>query len=170
LTVNDPQYAGNRGYDDVLPRYYSFDSTVPNHSAVSAGDLAVLRDRNAVLGLGWIERIKRGEATKERRRCPSCLRTGFKARETRTTRYRCPNCTAEFVEPLAEVINVTAYRALYGSSWFATPDEIDVNRLAGAYLSNAAQHAIRELELQATTFALSGPGLPDEDWWAGTSD
>lgn len=41
---DDRQHGGNDGYDDQPDSYYSWDSTVPNHAALQAGDVVVLWD------------------------------------------------------------------------------------------------------------------------------
>src|SRR5262249_39497928 len=78
---------GEVAYPDELGVRYVFDSTVANHGSVSAGDLAVIRDDEVVLGAGWIERIQAVPTQKIRNRCPSCGRTEFKFRSTAALAY-----------------------------------------------------------------------------------
>jgi len=66
------QHGGNDGYDDVVDRYYSWDSTVPNSSALAVGHAIVLWDKMALLGVSVIEAIQSGEATKTTYSCPNC--------------------------------------------------------------------------------------------------
>lgn len=70
LEPAERQYVANDGYPDVLYSHYAFDSTVPNHGAVSVGDLAVLRDGEVVLGTGWIDSVRVSGGQKRRLRCP----------------------------------------------------------------------------------------------------
>jgi hypothetical protein len=151
LTLDAPerQFAGNAGYDDVLTRHSSWDQTVPNHRRVSQGDLAVLRDSEFVLGIGWIDDIVVWKADKDRYRCPSCNRTGFKERRTMFPRFRC-TCGEQLDEPTVDrLTGVDHYRAYFGRTWSFMDVALTVDKLARAYLNNASQHAIREMDLRA---------------------
>src|SRR5260370_40148608 len=81
LTLGESrQFGGNTGYDDLLVAYYSFDSTVPNHASLKIGDLAILRDSERAIGMGWVEELDVAAGEKHRRRCPTCHTTAVKAR------------------------------------------------------------------------------------------
>jgi hypothetical protein len=54
---DERQYGGNQGYVDDVSRVYSYDSNVPNHRRVRAGDLLVIRDRSHVLAVARIAEI-----------------------------------------------------------------------------------------------------------------
>lgn len=144
----DRQFAGNEGYADELGRCYVWDSTVPNARRVRAGDLAVVRDRDFVLGVGWIDGIQTWEGTKQRFRCSNCGRTGFKERTTIRPRYRCGECKTTFDEPAVEwLTGLDFFRADYTETWTALYETVTVADVQTAYRTNASQHAIRELDL-----------------------
>lgn len=150
LTLNDVdrQFAGNEGYPDVLGRSYVWDATVPNSRQVRKGDLAVLRDGNYVLGVGWIEDIETWVDSKLRFRCPTCGRTGFKERTTIRPRYRCSECKSTFDDPTVELLtDLDFFRAHYAESWSPLRESVAVPDIRALYRTNATQHAIRELDL-----------------------
>jgi hypothetical protein len=114
----DRQHRGNEGYDDRLGAYYSWDSTVSNHRAPQVGDFCVVRDSRGVLGVSWVDGIRRTEKVEKfRRRCRHCRSTAFKGRATMQPTYRCSRCKTEFDRPIEERIEVTVYRADYARSW-----------------------------------------------------
>lgn len=148
LTEAERQHGGNVGYDDAPDRYYSWDSTVANHSRPGANDVCALRDSIGVLGVSRIQHVQATpDVEKIRRRCPVCRSTAFKPRASRTPRFRCSACGAEFEAPNEETIVVTAYRAEYGDGWTAVDGAVTARELDSAYLARAQQHAIREIDL-----------------------
>lgn len=165
LEAGDRQYVGNEGYPDVLESHYVFDSTVPNYGAVSAGDLAVLRDRDVVLGLGWIDSVVSTPDKKRRRRCPDCTRTGFKYRKTLTPAYLCPHCSATFDEAAEEVVDVRVLVAQYARTFRPIDGVVTIANLQPAYRAKAVQHAIRELDTDALRAILTGPLAPTDAYW-----
>lgn len=111
------QYAGNEGYADTVSSTYRFDSTVGNSRHVRRGDLAVLRDRDGLLGIGTISSLQIQEGvSKQRNRCPVCNTTAIKKRAGISPSYRC-DAGHEFDEPAPETILVTSYEAHYADSW-----------------------------------------------------
>lgn len=162
------QFQGNLGYTDRVDRFYEWDSTVPNHALPETGDVAVLRDSDHLLGLGWIASIDRLPAElKLRRRCPRCGTTDFKRRSSLRPPFRCGRCRAEFDRPVEEEIGVTRYVAHYGTSWWPLPAPVAVRAVAGAYRSRASQHSIRELGMDGLRAVLAHHrALPPPDWWA----
>lgn len=167
LTIEEGrrQFTGNLGYDDVLERYYSFDSTVPNHGRIEAGDLAVLRDNAFILGCGWIDDIETSSASKPQFRCPTCGKAGFKARTKIVPRFRCGNCRSDFDTPVEREVEVTVFRAVYARTWRPLDEALRPRDIADAYLSKAAQHAIRPLDIDAFQRALRLTALPDAPEW-----
>ena len=100
LSVADrPHHATSDGYDDLVGRHYSWDSTVANRHGPRVGDMALVRNRTAVLGLGTIERMELGRGMKRRRRCPTCDRTKIHKRATLLPRYRCQSSSSNRVVP-----------------------------------------------------------------------
>lgn len=157
LTLEDADrvFQGNRGYADDIERHYSWDETVPQRDRVAEGDLAVIRDKDLVLGLGWIDRIERWRADKERLRCPGCASTGFKERLAMRPRYRCPRCRSEFDEPRIEVLTqIRCYRAYYDRTWVPMDGFVPVSSIETAYLGAAKQHAIRPVDMARLMKAL----------------
>ncbi len=161
------QFVGNAGYEDDLERHYSWDATVPNHGRVSAGDLAVLRDGEFVLGVAWIDRIKEWKGEKDRFRCPSCERTGFKQRLTMTPRYKCASCSSEFAQPTVErLTDLSFFRADYARTWRPLDHPLPISGAAAAYRKNAQQHAIREMDIAVVRSVLDTPDSPGTAWWS----
>ncbi|MEV0196154.1 HNH endonuclease signature motif containing protein [Nonomuraea sp. NPDC050691] len=168
LDESERQFAGNLGYEDVLGVRYVWDSTVAHHRSVQPGDLAVLRGKSSVLGLGWIDEITTKPGGKVRRRCPSCRSTAFKLRRRLQPVFKCAvtECAAEFDFPEQEEIEVTFYVADYSRTWRPLADVFLVSALNFAYLTQAAQHSIRELSLEGVRKALADPADMGNLWWA----
>jgi hypothetical protein len=168
LTLEDGerQFAGNAGYPDVLGSYYVWDATVPNHGRVAERDLAVLRDGDHLLGMGWIDSIETWSDNKDRYRCPTCKKTGFKERATIKPRYRCPSCKGEFDVPTVEhLVGIRFFRANYTRTWRRFHPPLSISEIASAYLGRASQHAIRELSLtKVRAFTDSSKAL-GQNWW-----
>jgi putative restriction endonuclease len=143
---DDRQYAGNEGYLDEPRCLYRYDSHVGNHKQVSAGDIAILRDREAVLGIARIDEIRQQAGSKVMRRCPSCGRTSIKPRRTKLPEYRC-NCRHEFEAPRVESETVILYEAHYGGTYVDTLGAVSIDRLKGAALRPGDQNSIEELDL-----------------------
>lgn len=179
LTLEDSerQFRGNTGYEDVLGRYYSWDETVRNDDKVQEGDLAVLRNKTHVLGLGWIDRIDKTTGDKKRYRCPHCGSTSFKERTSprfADNKYKCANtrkCGKPFAEPVFDpsLKAITFYRADYSRTWQPLDVELMVRDIADAYLNNAKTDAIRELDFPLfRSIVLRAQNL-GETWWTGAS-
>lgn len=164
----DRQHRGNEGYDDEPSRYYSWDSTVPNHRGPARDDLCVVRDSRGVLGISQIDAIERTDGEeKYRQRCRGCGSTALKARTTMEPAYRCSNCFAEFDRPKEEPIEITVYRADYARSWLAIEGAVTARELeASCYLSHSKQQAIRPVDPTALGRLLdSRQFLVGREWW-----
>ena len=147
ISDGDRQFRGNDGYDDVFGVRYSFDQFVPNHRGVQAGHVGVIRDNTHFLGFGTIESVTESLGVKERHRCPLCGRTGFKARETMTPKFRCSDCKGEFdVTHVETVLDARLYVAEFGPDWTVLAQPLLVKDNSDLYLRSALQHAIRELK------------------------
>jgi ribosomal protein S27AE len=143
----DVQYQGNEGYGDEPKKSYRWDSTVPNHAKVEEGDTFVVRDSDATLGHATVRKlVVEPDATKLRRRCPSCSSTGFKHRKRLRPKFRCGSCGGTFPTPSEETITITRYTAHYLGSWKDAPKGLSAVSLERACLSRARQHAIREAD------------------------
>lgn len=145
------QHGGNDGYDDQPDLYYSWDSTVANHSRVSVGDCVVLWDKQGSLGMSVIEAIEQSIELKRRYRCPSCAKSSFKSRSTMPLdrRYRCQECESEFGEPDSYTSEVVAYRSRHDAAWVSLTNLIDGPTLRGLAESPRSQQSIRPLRWDA---------------------
>lgn len=142
---DDRQHGGNDGYDDEPSAYYSWDSTVANHGKLEPGDPIALWNKKTLLGLSIIEHIETGRATKAVYKCPSCRRSGIKARKTARPLYRCGKCEAEFDDPVVEAVVVTTYRSRHDAAWVDLYGVVDGARLRRLCVSEDSQHSMRPL-------------------------
>ena len=165
------QFMGNVGYEDVLGAHYNWDQTVPNHSYVVKGDLALLRDGEYVLGVGWIDDVLRWVDDKNRFRCPYCQKTGFKARKKLTPRFKCSACGNVFDSPQVEQLKgIAFYRADYARTWRPLDAPLPVAAIGSTYLTAATQHSIRKIDLTQVRTILDGAETLADPWWASNSD
>jgi hypothetical protein len=168
VAEEDRQHRGNEGYDDRPGEYYSWDSTVPNHRGPEAGDLCLVRDSRGVLGVSWIDTLRRtGGVKKDRLRCRECRSTAIKARARLRPTFRCSRCKAEFDRPKRERVEVVVRRAGYARSWLAVDGAITAAELeAVAYRSASKQQAIRPLDVAALRTLLADRRvLIGSSWW-----
>lgn len=156
ITVGeDRQYAGNRGYDDDPRRLYRYDSQVANHRNVYAGHIALIRNRDHLLGVARIERISVTPGAKTMRRCPDCHTANIRAREQKHPRYRCVKGHT-FDEPVAESVAVSLFEAHYESSFAEVPDEVPIELIKAAASRPSDQLSIEEIDLASLERSLSG--------------
>jgi len=146
---NNRAHAGNDGYADEVDHLYQWDSTVPNHASVSNGDIAVLWDKQKLLGISSIERIASDLETKYRYRCPSCTSTKIKKRTSKIPIYKCgdPICREEFDIAAIEEIGVTTYRAEYGKLWTPLTGELDAENCRKLADKQKSQHSMRKINI-----------------------
>jgi putative restriction endonuclease len=140
------QYGGNTGYNDDPVSIYRYDSSVPNHLQVKAGDVAVIRTGKAVLGIAEITKILKSQKTKERQRCPECGIVNIKERKAVAPRWRCRNGHV-FDTQTAEHVHVTAFEAHYSETFVPCGPGLSLSRLNDAVLRPSAQMSIREIDL-----------------------
>lgn len=136
----------NDGYNDSLGETYRYDSDVANHLRVAEGDVAIIRTPEAVKGAAVIERIVRGEGTKERLRCPICLATNIKRRATLLPAWRC-KCGHAFDEPERQWDTVTTYEAHYERTFQPGAAGLSVEDLHRAVIRPSDQMSIKEIDL-----------------------
>ncbi|MGE3476434.1 MAG: HNH endonuclease [Rhodospirillaceae bacterium] len=141
----EPQYGGNRGYEDDPSRFYRYDSSVPNHLQVRSGDLIFVRDRSRVIGVGRVEAVIEGSGVKVRRKCPECGKTYIKRRKGKQPTWRCTS-GHEFDEPDTEEIAVRTYEAQYSATFTPLRNSISVADLKRAALRPNDQLAIEEVD------------------------
>lgn len=90
---------GIDGYRDTTGEAYHYDSLVPNHLNVAAGDFAVLRKENEIIGIGSVGDISETADAKIHRRCPKCDSTDIRERVTKQPKWKCGKCPEEFSKP-----------------------------------------------------------------------
>lgn len=146
LTFGDErQYAGNQGYEDDPALVYRYDSFVPNHRQLVAGDAVVLKAPDRTLGCARIERIDEHDGTKERQRCPECKTTAIKTRRTARPLYRC-DAKHEFDVPIVETVECRKYAAHFGDSFVPIAGEVDVSALRSACRNYNGQLAMQRID------------------------
>lgn len=159
LTLDEAvrQYQGNLGYADEARRLYRYDSFVANHLKVSAGDRAIIRDGNSILGSAVIERIECTPGVKQRRRCPSCGKTKLKERAHIRPRYRC-ECGQVCDEPINTEDNCQLYVADFGDTYLDldTDSQIGIKDVWAVAPRLNKQMAILELDTPEATALIEG--------------
>lgn len=113
-SVDEPQRASKTidSYNDSLSEYYNYDSLVANSKQISEGDIAILVDKEKVLGFAHIGDINISDGQKTIRRCPKCPSTTIDTRKTKTPIYRC-NKGHKFDKPIEELRAVKKYKAAF---------------------------------------------------------
>ena len=142
---DDRQHGGNEGYDDDPAIHYSWDSTVPNHGAVTERDVIVIWDKQCLIGASVIEAIESWQDTKMLHRCPACGMAGIKARRTITPRFKCYKCKATFDEPTSRIETITAYRSRHDAGWVDLPGVLSGSELRSLCVHPDSQLSIRPL-------------------------
>jgi hypothetical protein len=140
------QYGGNDGYSDDPGKLYRYDSDVSNHRQVAAGDVAVIRSLNEVLGVAIVERVTEGKGTKERLRCPECSTVNVKRRATQEPPFRCHKGHL-FESPTREWVTVRTFEAQYGATFRKIEVGLTVGQLLGAVMRPSDQMSIKEIDL-----------------------
>ncbi|HWO64782.1 MAG TPA: HNH endonuclease signature motif containing protein [Umezawaea sp.] len=154
-------FQGNTGYADVLESQYLYDSTVQNSGILDIGDLVVVRDKKAALGVGWVQGIAAEPGvTKIRKMCPACKRTGFKLRTTVKPPFLCQRCDHAFTEPDEKPIVVTSYVADYAGTWRPLDGVITAESLNGIALNASKQQSIRPIDRAAAEKMLGTLHVP----------
>ncbi len=162
LAVGDHrQHGGNDGYDDNVDRYYSWDSTVPNHRALAVGDVAVLWDKTTLLGASVIDDITPGSAKKTRRSCPHCGKASLKARKTKLPIWKCFKCGETFDVPRSEQAVVQTYRADYASSWVGLEGTLSGAEVRRICRDPRSQLSLRQVDWPAFLRAVERSGGAD---------
>ena len=142
---SDRQHGGNDGYDDSEASYYSWDSTVGNHSRVAAGDVIVLWDKRTLLGASVIESITTDVETKARYSCPLCGKASLKARKTKLPRWKCFKCGGVFDKPAVVHDHVSTYRSEHAPMWTDLTDCLSGAELRGLCRDPKSQLSLRQL-------------------------
>lgn len=135
-------------YADALGAVYEYDSNVVNHARIAVGDLLIVRDAHLVHGYGVVEHIERQPGVKTMERCPRCRSADTSTRKRLAPRHRCNDCGHQFDEPDRVPMEVTVYRASYGTWWFSFGSPAPVRALEPVYAGRDRQNAIRRLDLE----------------------
>lgn len=146
---NDRQHGGNDGYLDDPATTYRWDSTVPHHAEIQPGDVVVLWDKHASLGVSVIETIQVGESLKSLKKCPSCGMAGIKARKSKTPIYQCYKCKSVFDEPVAKQQEVVTYESTHDVGWVDLDGVIPASQLRSLCRDPRSQQSMRPLNWSA---------------------
>jgi ribosomal protein L37AE/L43A len=158
LAVGADRVRAPVGYDDEPSSHYAWDSTVPNHASLAAGDVIALWDKKTLLGVSVIEKIVVGEAEKDVYTCPSCNHADFKARKHLSPMYRCFECKAEFDEPLAHHKTVTTYRSEHATAWVDLAGTVDGTTLRSLCDKPGSQLSLRPMQWEKLRSVLENAG------------
>lgn len=134
-------------YADEIGQQYGYSSNVPNHRQLAEGDVVIVRDSDAVLGTGIIERIDEWSDDIITVRCPSCDRAKARYRK-RTDDYRCDACGDTFEQAVERAEPGTWYRAWYGATWAEFTTAPTLTQLKDACAANPSQNAIERLDTE----------------------
>jgi len=154
LTKSDGErsWAANRGYDDAVDSYYSYDSRVANHKNLKEGDVIVVREDDYVAGWGVVELIvPTPNMVKVVRTCPFCGKANFAAREVKKPKNRCNSCKGEFEDEEAVNVEVavTQFKCLYGNTWTEAVVPIHAREVESYIATKDYNNAIRPLRAES---------------------
>ncbi|MBE8721179.1 HNH endonuclease [Sphingobacterium pedocola] len=136
-------------YEDSLSEYYNYDNLVPNSKQIVGGDLAILIDKEKILGFARIDSVEASKGKKTVRRCPECPSTTIDKRKTKKPAYRC-NKGHEFEIPVEEIKAVTKYRANFNSYFSIEKLNNDLKQLRPFYIKGYNQNmSMQRLDISA---------------------
>ncbi|MGW1099149.1 HNH endonuclease [Streptomyces sp. NPDC002455] len=159
LAVGDNRkHGGNGGYDDLPSEHYSWDSSVPHHGEIAEGDVIAVWDKVSLLGTSVIEDIQTGQAVKEVFRCPSCGKSDFQPRKTKSPKYVCLKCAAAFDVPVSATKPVTTYRSRHGAAWVDMPGVLSGAELRALCDKPRTQHSLRSMRWERLSEAITATG------------
>lgn len=165
LTSTTRHALGETGYPDELGIRYIYDNTVANHGYVKAGDLILLRDRELVLGVGWVDTVEVSDVSKAQQQCPVCASTNFKARHTKKPKFLCNACKNIFDNPAEARKLIKRYTVDYSSSWRPADHLFPISGIEQFHVAHARQNSIREIRVTGIKpyideYVMTGPA-----WW-----
>ena len=135
VSDKDQSYKSNDGYGDELSVKYVYDNNVANSKQLSSGDIAVIIDKEQVLGLAKISRITQEKAKKEIRRCPECQSTNYEERKTKLPKFKC-NRGHEFENPDSNEVDITRFEAYYNDAFIQPYARIKTSLIRPYYSKN----------------------------------
>jgi hypothetical protein len=144
---DERKHAGNLGYKDEISKIYQYDSEVPNYKQLAEGDLALLQDKEQLLGIARIESITSYEGLKELLRCPLCKNTAIDRRKKKQPTFYCSGCRISFDKPITENKPVKRFNADFGNTFIATKGAISKDVLRESIIGNV-QFSIAEINFQ----------------------
>lgn len=149
---------GSTKYDDDPTSHYSYDSNVANSLQVAVGDRLVFWDEESLIGASTVASIDQRPGTKNLSRCPSCSKTNIAARKTKSPRFRCDDCHAQFEAPVIDEVEVTIYQTDHYQGWVDLAHLLDGPTLRG--LTGYSQNSIRRIDwgqFASAIEAVAGP-------------
>ncbi|WP_336993836.1 HNH endonuclease signature motif containing protein [Lelliottia amnigena] len=147
IAQDNLRYFGNDGYDDDSSEFYRYDSSVPNHKNVKVGDIAIITNRNNILGVSIIEKITERKIQKKRNKCnhPGCSAKKITPRKTLSPKWRCDN-GHKFDEPRVTFEPAIEFIAYYGQQ-YANLKNIKMDTLITKTLKYNRQLSIQGINL-----------------------
>lgn len=149
---------GYTKYDDDPSSRYSYDSNVANSRQVAVGDRLVFWDEETLIGASTVASIDQRPGTKKISRCPECSTTNIASRKTKSPRFRCDDCHAEFEVPVIDEVEVTLYQTDHRQGWVDLAGLLDGPTLRG--LTGYSQNSIRRIDwsqFASAVEAVAGP-------------
>ncbi|SDH67072.1 HNH endonuclease signature motif containing protein [Agrococcus jejuensis] len=146
LAVGDQRGLQNHdGYDDDPSQTYEWTSAVNNGRSVREGDVILLRDTEALIGISVIDDITLEASTRQTYACPVCGSAKVAERKQRAPRYRCQACRSEFDQRVEATEPTTRYRSHHGPAWVDLAGALSRSELAELQLHRGDQNAIRPM-------------------------
>ncbi|WP_435278960.1 HNH endonuclease [Streptomyces sp. 1222.5] len=155
---SERQHGGNDGYDDSPAAHYSWDSTVPQHANLAAGDVIALWDKKMLLGISVIERIDVDHAIKSSYFHERCGRADFKRLKTGDLRWWCNKCRVRFEAPGVREKEVTTYRSHHSRAWQDLRGQLIGGEIRALCDKPTSQHSMRPARWEKVRAALLAAG------------
>ncbi|OBF92393.1 hypothetical protein A5790_14530 [Mycobacterium sp. 852002-51152_SCH6134967] len=149
---------GYTTYDDDPSSHYSYDSNVANSKQMAVGDRLVFWDEVSLIGASAVASIEQWPGTKMITRCPNCSTTNIAARKTKSPRFRCDDCHAEFEVPVVDEVEVTRYRTDHQQGWVDLAGLLDGSTLRE--LTGYSQNSIRRIDWDQFASAVAAAAGP----------
>ncbi|MBM4794613.1 HNH endonuclease [Streptomyces sioyaensis] len=159
---SERQHGSNDGYDDDPARHYRWDSTVPQHANLAAGDVIGLWDKKQLLGVSVIERIDTDHATKTTYFHDTCGKADFKPLKTGELKWWCNKCRTRFEKPQPRTREVVTYCSHHGRAWQSLPGRLTGDQVRRLCDKPTSQHSMRPARWEKVHAALdeAGASLP----------
>jgi hypothetical protein len=149
---------GYTKYDDDPTNHYSYDSNVANSRQVAVGDRLVFWDEVSLIGASTVASIDHWPGSKKISRCPNCRTTNIAARKTKTPRFQCDDCHAEFDVPVVDEVEVTVYQTDHQQGWVDLAGLLEGSTLRS--LTGYSQNSIRGIDWDQFASAVEAAAGP----------